>query len=52
MQERLPAIALTAYASPKDLERSITVGFHVHLAKPEELRRLISTVAHVLKGTA
>ncbi len=37
----LPAIALTAYAAPADIERARAAGFGKHLAKPVEARALI-----------
>jgi CheY-like chemotaxis protein len=47
-QERhLPAIAVTAYASPTDREQAIVAGYDGHVAKPVdpgELVRVISCV--------
>jgi PAS domain S-box-containing protein len=40
----VPAVALTAYARPEDSERSRASGFQVHLSKPVDADRLISTV--------
>ena len=40
----VPAVALTAYARPEDSERSLASGFQVHLEKPVDADRLISTV--------
>jgi CheY-like chemotaxis protein len=40
----VPAVALTAYARPEDSARSLASGFQVHLAKPVDADRLISTV--------
>jgi CheY-like chemotaxis protein len=40
----VPAVALTAYASPEDAARSRAAGFQVHLAKPAEPRRLVETI--------
>ena len=45
--ERLPAIALTAYAGAEDRERALSAGFAAHLAKPVEPNDLISAVARV-----
>lgn len=42
---KVPAIALTAYASPEDRERTSKAGFQDHLAKPVDGRKLISAVA-------
>ena len=38
---RLPAIALTAYASEEDSRRARTAGFDAHLSKPVDPARLI-----------
>ncbi len=32
--QRIPAIALTAYARPEDRARALAAGFHAHLSKP------------------
>lgn len=42
---RIPAIALTAYASVQDRSRAMELGFHMHLAKPIEPMQLIRAVA-------
>jgi CheY-like chemotaxis protein len=44
----VPAIALTAYASPEDRRRALQAGFDVHLAKPVEpvdLAMVVATLA-------
>jgi len=40
-----PAIALTGYATRKDRERSLSAGFHDHIAKPIEQRQLVTAIA-------
>ena len=42
---RLPAVALTAFARREDAERARAAGFQVHMTKPVDGERLISTVA-------
>jgi PAS domain S-box-containing protein len=42
--EHLPAIALTAYARAQDRLRAIAAGFNTHVAKPVEIRELVSVV--------
>ena len=42
---KIPAIALTGYASRKDRERALTSGYHQHVAKPIEQVDLINTIA-------
>jgi signal transduction histidine kinase len=39
-----PAIALTAYARPEDIERAKRAGFQEHLKKPVEPRRLLASM--------
>jgi signal transduction histidine kinase/CheY-like chemotaxis protein len=41
---RVPAAALTAYASAEDRIRSLTAGYHEHLPKPVEPNRLLGLV--------
>jgi len=38
---RLPAIALTAYASEEDMRRAQAAGFDAHLSKPVDPARLV-----------
>jgi signal transduction histidine kinase len=42
---RIPAIALTAYASLDDAKKAREAGFQVHLAKPVDPDRLVATIA-------
>ena len=41
----VPAIALTAYGSPADEERSRAAGFQVHLSKPVDIAALKAAVS-------
>jgi|GEM_PF-4456054 len=41
----LPAVALTAYASPEDEARSRRAGFGAHLSKPVDPARLLAVLA-------
>ncbi|HEY2294658.1 MAG TPA: ATP-binding protein [Thermoanaerobaculia bacterium] len=43
--EALPAVAVTAFASPEDRQRALAAGFQVHLAKPVDPRELTSVIA-------
>ena len=47
-QGKVPAIALTAYATPEDRERSTSAGFQDHLAKPVDGLTLITRVAELV----
>ena len=42
--EHIPAIALTAYARTQDRLRAIAAGFNTHVAKPVEIRELVTVV--------
>ncbi len=42
--ERLTAVALTGYASPKDRQQALAAGFHAHLSKPFEPNELVETI--------
>jgi len=42
--EHVPAIALTAYARKQDRLRAIAAGYNTHVAKPVEIRELVSVV--------
>jgi signal transduction histidine kinase len=52
-QPRLPAVALTAYATYDDHQRAIMAGFDVHLGKPVEplaLARMVGVLARRRPG--
>ncbi|MFO7177363.1 MAG: ATP-binding protein [Pseudomonadota bacterium] len=46
---RLPAVALTAYATPEDQRRILEAGFQGYLAKPCEPRHLAEVVQRTLR---
>jgi CheY-like chemotaxis protein len=51
--ERIPAIALTAYARPEDRAKALAAGFRAHLSKPldpESLLRELSLAAQQAPG--
>ena len=43
-----PAIALTAYATEEDRQRSLSAGFEDHLPKPVEPAELVALVAQLV----
>ncbi len=43
----LPAVALTAYASKRDVAQALAAGFQAHIAKPVEPRELGEAVARI-----
>ena len=45
---RIPAIALTAYASDQDRERAIEAGFQDHIAKPVQPLQLALLIANLV----
>jgi CheY-like chemotaxis protein len=49
---RIPAIALTAYASEEDRDRALAAGFSQHLAKPVSPGALARAVHDLVEPTA
>ena len=47
-----PAVALTAYASPADVQRALAAGFQKHVAKPVDPDALVSTLAALTHARA
>ncbi len=47
--EKIPAVAITAYAKDEDRERALSAGFQIYLAKPVEMTELISVVARAAR---
>ena len=50
--DRLPAIALTAFARPEDERDALDAGFQLHLSKPVDPDHLLRSVHRLLNGTA
>lgn len=48
---RMPAIALTAYASSDDRKQALLAGFQMHLTKPVEAAELVTVVASLTGRT-
>ena len=48
---RIPAAAVTAFASDDDRRRAIAAGYHAHLAKPVPPALLAATVATLAQGS-
>lgn len=46
--QRIPAVALTAYARVQDRMRAIMAGFNTHVAKPVEANELLTVVASLV----
>ena len=47
----VPAVALTAFASPADRAQALSLGFEAHLAKPASPRDVARTVANMVGRT-
>jgi CheY-like chemotaxis protein len=47
--QKIPAVAITAYAKEEDRKRALSSGFQIYLAKPVELSELISVVARAAR---
>jgi PAS domain S-box-containing protein len=47
---KVPAIALTAFATESDRQKSLTAGFQAHLAKPVEPADLVRTIKSLVNG--
>jgi CheY-like chemotaxis protein len=48
--QRVPAIAVTAFARAEDKERAILAGFQQHVSKPLDIGALVAVVAEVSKA--
>jgi CheY-like chemotaxis protein len=44
----MPAIALTAYATKEDQARTLSSGFQMHVAKPIDPEKLITSIARAM----
>ena len=47
---KIPAVALTAFATEKDRQRALDSGFQVHLSKPVEPRVLIQAINQLVNS--
>lgn len=48
--ERLPAVALTAYARVEDRLQALMAGYNMHIPKPVEPTELIVVIASLVQG--
>ncbi|HUQ89793.1 MAG TPA: hybrid sensor histidine kinase/response regulator, partial [Vicinamibacterales bacterium] len=48
--ERIPAIALTAYARPEDRAKALAAGFRAHLSKPLDPERLLREISEATRS--
>ena len=49
--QKIPAVALTAFASDEERRLALEAGFQVHLSKPIEPDKLVRVVANLVKGS-
>jgi hypothetical protein len=49
---RVPALALTAYASAEDRRRAVAAGYQRHLAKPVDPADLVEAVTELVDRAA
>jgi signal transduction histidine kinase/ActR/RegA family two-component response regulator len=47
---RIPAVAVTGYATSDDVERALTAGFQVHISKPMDPAAFVATVADLARN--
>ncbi len=47
--ERIPALALTAFARAEDRKRSLVAGYQAHLAKPFDVGELVLVIAGLIR---
>ena len=47
--ERLPAVALTAFARAEDRIRALSAGYNMHVAKPVDPRELLTVLASLVR---
>ncbi|MEP0881892.1 PAS domain S-box protein [Trichocoleus sp. ST-U3] len=47
---KIPAIALTAYATEEDQQQTLAAGYQRHLSKPVETAQLVAVVANLWKS--
>ena len=47
--ERIPAIALTAYARPEDRAKALAAGFRAHLSKPLDPESLLRELSRAVE---
>jgi CheY-like chemotaxis protein len=47
----MPAIAVTAFTRPEDVQKSLAAGFDEHLGKPLDVARLLASIARLTAHT-
>jgi CheY-like chemotaxis protein len=47
---RIPAVAVTGYATPDDVKRALDAGFQRHVSKPMDVVAFVATVAELARS--
>jgi CheY-like chemotaxis protein len=47
---RIPAVTVTGYATPEDVDRALAAGYQVHVAKPMDPAALVTAVADLVEA--
>jgi CheY-like chemotaxis protein len=50
-ERRLPAVALTAYASDDHRRRALEAGYQEHVPKPLDVQRIVQLVTHLVDAS-
>ena len=48
-RSRIPAVAVTGYATSDDVNKALTAGFQVHISKPMDPAAFVATVAELAR---
>jgi CheY-like chemotaxis protein len=48
----IPAVSLTGYAAPHDVDRALAAGYQVHLPKPMDPAALVDAVARLSRDSS
>jgi two-component system CheB/CheR fusion protein len=51
-KQDLPAVALTGFGRPEDVQRACSEGFYAHLTKPFDIQTLASLLQKMPRGRA
>jgi CheY-like chemotaxis protein len=46
---RIPAVSVTAYTTPKEIDRALAAGYQLHVPKPMDPAALVKAVAKLVR---
>jgi signal transduction histidine kinase/ActR/RegA family two-component response regulator len=49
---RIPAVSVTAYTTPKEIDQALAAGYQLHVPKPMDPAALVKAVAKLVRRTA